>query len=259
MTTSYPAPRFVASGKGPPLVFVPGMDGTGLLFHRQVPRLEREYRVATYRLRDDAPRMAVLVEDLAAVIREVGGGAPATIVGESFGGTLAMSLALAHPELVDRLVILNSFPRFLPQGRLALAIAGMRLMPWGAMKLVRAATAFRMHSRYTHRDEMKRFLRLTARTTKVGYVNRLRILRQLDLRERLAEIRAPTLLLAADRDHLVPSVAQARYMAARIPDATLRILHGHGHICLIAPGVELAEMLREWIGEREERVVNREA
>lgn len=248
MTTSYPAPRFAASGKGPPLVFVPGMDGTGLLFHRQVPRLEREYRVATYRLRDDAPRMAVLVEDLAAVIREVGGGAPATIVGESFGGTLAMSFALAHPELVARLVILNSFPRFLPQGRLALAIAGIRVMPWGAMQLVREVTAFRLHSRHTHATEMRRFLRLTAGTTKSGYLNRLRILRQVDLRARLGEIRAPTLLLAAELDHLVPSVEQAHYMAARIPDATVRVLEGHGHICLIAPGVVLADILREWRG-----------
>jgi pimeloyl-ACP methyl ester carboxylesterase len=43
-------------------------------------------------------------------------------------------------------------------------------------------------------------------------------------------------------------VAQARYMAARIPDATVRVLEGHGHICLIAPGVELADLLREWRG-----------
>lgn len=248
MTTNYHPPAFVASGSGPPLVFVPGMDGTGLLFHRQVPGLEREYRVATYRLRDEARQMAVLVEDLAAVVRGAGDGAPATLVGESFGGTVAMSFALAHPELVDRLVVLNSFPRFLPQGRLALAIAGMRLMPWGAMRLVRTLTAFRLHSRYTHRDEMKRFLQLTAQTTKQGYLNRLRILRHLDLRARLGEIRAPTLLLAAELDRLIPSVAQARYMAARIPDATLRILRGHGHICLIAPGVELRDLLREWRG-----------
>lgn len=246
MTTSYHAPPFTASGTGPPLVFVPGMDGTGLLFHRQVPQLERAYRVATYRLRDEARDMAVLVEDLAAVVRAVGGGAAATLVGESFGGTVAMSFALAHPELVERLVVLNSFPRFLPQGRLALAVAGIRLMPWGAMRLVRTMTAFRLHSRYTHRDEMQRFLQLTSHTTKQGYLNRLRILRRLDLRERLGEIRAPTLLLAADLDRLIPSVAQGRYMAARIPDATLRILHGHGHICLIAPGVELLELLREW-------------
>ncbi len=54
------------------------------------------------------------------------------------------------------------------------------------------------------------------------------------------------LILAADEDRLVPSVEQGRYMAVRVPDATFRVLHGHGHICLIAPGVNLAAILSEW-------------
>lgn len=222
------------------------MDGTGLLFYRQVPLLALEHRVATYALRDDAASMDVLVEDLAAVVRTVGGGAPATILGESFGGTLALSFARAHPELVSRLVILNSFPYFSPQHRLALAIAGIRVIPWGAMTLVRRATSFRLHSRYTHRDEVRRFLILTSRTTRRGYLSRLRILRRFDARHWLRDIRVPTLLLAAELDHLVPSVKQARLMASRLPDATVRVLTGHGHICLIARDLDLSAMLRAW-------------
>jgi pimeloyl-ACP methyl ester carboxylesterase len=114
------------------------------------------------------------------------------------------------------------------------------------MSLVRHATAFRMHSRHTGREEIRRFIRLTEQTKRSGYVNRLRILTEYDIRERLAEISAPTLFLAAEKDHLVPSVAQAGYMAARVPGATLRVLPGHGHICLIAPDVDLAQILREW-------------
>jgi pimeloyl-ACP methyl ester carboxylesterase len=67
-----------------------------------------------------------------------------------------------------------------------------------------------------------------------------------DVRERLGEIRCPTLFLAAERDHLVPSVAQARLMAECVPSATLRVLTGHGHICLIAPDVDLCRILAEW-------------
>ena len=62
------------------------MDGTGLLFYRQVPLLARSYRVITYALRDTAATMDVLVSDLARIIDTV---APterrAIIVGESFG------------------------------------------------------------------------------------------------------------------------------------------------------------------------------
>jgi hypothetical protein len=35
-------------------------------------------------------------------------------------------------------------------------------------------------------------------------------------------------------------------MAARVPGAVMRILEGHGHICLIAPGVDLEQVLKEW-------------
>lgn len=242
-------PQPCIAGSGPLLVFVPGMDGTGALFYRQVPNLARSHRVATYALRENAT-MEDLVSDLADVIRGAAPDQRATVVGESFGGTVALSFALAHPALLERLVVLNSFPRFLPQGRLRLAIAVLRALPfpWAVMRLVRRLTAFRLHSRHTHAHEVRRFFALTARTTRHGYLQRLRILRDYDVRDRLSEIRAPTLFLASERDHLVPSVDQARYMAARIPGATVRVLEGHGHICLIAPDLELGQILQEWTG-----------
>ena len=236
-------PSLSIVGTGQPVILVPGMDGTGLLFYRQVPLLARSYRVITYALRDTAATMDVLVSDLARIIDTV---APterrAIIVGESFGGALALSFALAKPEQVSRLVILNSFPYFAPQRRLRLAAVGLGALPWGAMGLVRRLTAFRLH---THRQEIDRFMELTARASRGGYINRLKLLMQYDVRHRLHELRAPTLFLAADRDHLVPSIAQARYMAARVPGSMLRVLEGHGHICLIAPDIDLEALLNE--------------
>jgi pimeloyl-ACP methyl ester carboxylesterase len=158
---------------------------------------------------------------------------------------LALSFALARPEQVSRLVILNSFPYFAPQRRLRLAAVGLGALPWGAMGLVRRLTAFRLHSPHTHRQEIDLFMELTARASRGGYINRLKLLMQYDVRHRLHELRAPTLFLAADRDHLVPSVAQARYMAARVPGSMLRVLEGHGHICLIAPDIDLEALLNE--------------
>lgn len=234
------------AGDGPGLVLVPGMDGTGRLFYRQVPLLTKRYRVATYRLRDDALDMATLIDDLAQVARTAAAGAPVVVVGESFGGALALSFALANPQLVGALVVLNSFPRFLPQARLSLAIQALRVMPWEAMPLVRRLTAFRLHSRYTQRAEIHRFMELTRETTRDGYIARLRILRAYDIRDRLGELAMPVLFLAAERDHLVPAVREARYMARRVPQAALRVLPGHGHICLIAPNLDLERLLQEW-------------
>ncbi len=246
MTDDYD-PHLSIQGVGEAVVLVPGLDGTGRLFYSQLPRLARSYRVATYALRDAARTMDVLVEDLARVIDTV---APAErraiVVGESFGGALAMSLALARPERVSALVILNSFPYFAPQVRLRLAMLGIRSIPWGAMGLIRRLTAFRMHSRHTHRQELERFMALTATANRDGYSSRLRLLTAYDIRHRLHELGAPTLFLAAEQDHLVPSVTQAQYMALRVPGAVVRVLAGHGHICLIAPDVDLGQILNEW-------------
>ena len=143
-----------------------------------------------------------------------------TLLGESFGGALTLSYALAHPERVERLVILNSFAHFGSQARLWLGYHLLRATPWGMMRIVRQLNARRMHSPQTERDEIRRFHELMRATTREGYLSRLRILRDYDIRDQLPSIAAPVLYLAADRDTLVPSVEQARLMSELTPRAT---------------------------------------
>lgn len=239
--------RLHATGTGAPLIYVPGLDGTGLLFYQQVRVLRHRHRVFTYRLRDDAPTMDGLVADLAHHLdRAVPDGSPVTMVGESFGGALAMSFAIAHPERVRQLVILNSFTRITPRAKLYLALGAMRLVPWRTMQWVRTLTASRLHSAHTHAEEIARFLLLTRGTTRTGYRNRLRILTQYDIRRELPRLTVPTLYLAATDDHLIPSVREARYMVERVPNSTLRLLEGHGHGCFLAPDLDLDQLLHEW-------------
>ena len=236
-----------------PLVLVPGIDGTGLLFYRQLPLLGRRYAVTTTRLRDDAARMGELVEDLhIAVSAAAPDGQPVTLLGESFGGALTLSYAVAHPERVARLVILNSFAHVGSKARLLLGYHLLRAMPWRLMPVVRQVNASRMHSPQTSREEIRRFLRVMRGTTRDGYLSRLRILRDYDIRGRLPEIASPTLFLAADRDHLLPSVQQARLMQSLTPGSAMRVLEGHGHSCLVAPDLDLGSILEEWMA-RENR------
>ena len=233
-----------------PLVLVPGIDGTGVMYHRQVPRLERRFAVTTHRLRDDARRMDELVADLhRAVAAAAPGGGPVTILGESFGGALAMSYTLAHPERVGRLVILNSFACLESRAQLWLAHHVLRATPWRVMPIVRQLTAGRMYSPQTDRDEIRTAIDLLRASTREGYRSRIGILREYDLRARLKELAPPVLFLAADRDNLVPSVPQARLMHSLAPRSSLRILEGHGHSCLVAPDLDLAGILEEWIEE----------
>lgn len=232
------------------LVLVPGIDGTGKLFYRQIPSLERDFLVTATRLRDNAATMDELVADLHDEVTRVAGHGRVSLLGESFGGALTLSYALAHPERVERLVILNSFAHFGSQARLWLGYHLLRATPWGMMRIVRQLNARRMHSPQTDREEIRRFHDLMRTATREGYLSRMRMLRDYDIRGRLPSIAAPVLYLAADGDTLVPSVEQARLMKDLTPGATLRVLEGHGHSCLIAPDMDLAAIVAEWLARR---------
>jgi pimeloyl-ACP methyl ester carboxylesterase len=229
------------------LILVPGLDGTGQLYYRQVPRLRSRYDVVVHPLRDDATRMDDLVGDLhQAVTRAAKRGGRVTVVGESFGGALALSYALTRPEALSQLVVLNSFAHYGQQRRLRLGRRALRVAPWGVMRVLRRFTTPRLLSPHVEPDERRRYRVLMRQTSRHGYLSRLGILCEYDVRDRLQEIDTPVLFLAADRDHLIPAVEQAQLMAARAPRASVRILEGHGHICLLAPDLDLLTILDEW-------------
>lgn len=233
---------------GETLMLVPGLDGTALLFYRQVPLLAERFDVVSFPLPDDPVRsMQDLVADLGGLIAETAGDRPVVLCGESFGGALSMSFALAHPERVRALVVVNSFPYIRSRLQLRLAPLALRLFPWGGMPLVRRFTESRLHSPHALPEDLHEFHERSRQIGRRGYIRRLEILGRYDIRERLHEIEAPVLFLAGDRDQLVPSVEEARYMAARVPNATLRILEGYGHICLINHDLNLLEYIEPWI------------
>jgi 3-oxoadipate enol-lactonase len=236
------------NGAAPTLILVPGLDGTALLFYRQVPLLAERFNVVAFPLPGEGmTSMADLVADLRRLIEEV---APGQVIlcGESFGGALSMSLALAHPELVQGLVVVNSFPYVRRPLRLRLRAAPLvlRAFPWGAMPLVRRFTESRLHSPHALPEDLREFHERSRQIDRTGYIGRLEMLWTYDIRERLHEIVAPTLFLAGDLDRLLPSVDEARFMTARVPSSTLHILEGYGHICLINHDLDLLDYIGPW-------------
>ena len=105
-------------GEGPPVVLLHGFPEFWYSWRQQLPALaaagfqaiapdlrgynesDRPPGVANYRAK-------LLVEDLANLIRSLAGG-QAVVVGHDWGGILAWRLAALHPELVQKLVILNA-------------------------------------------------------------------------------------------------------------------------------------------------------
>jgi len=226
------------------VVMVPGIDGTALLFYRQIPSLAETFNVVAFPLPDDPDAtMEGLANDLARLIEEVAGPAGAILVGESFGGALAMTTALARPDLVKGLVVLNSFPWVSERLELWLGPRLLRLVPWAAMPLARRFTEARIHSPHTSAEDLAEFHERALAIGRLGYLQRLRILWDYDLRDQLRTVSVPTLLLAADRDELVPSVKWAVFMAERIPNAEMHVLAGYGHVCLITHDLDLAKLV----------------
>jgi pimeloyl-ACP methyl ester carboxylesterase len=230
------------------MILVPGLDGTALLFYRQIPILAEAYRVITYPLPDDADcGMDSLLEELLGLTERVAPGEKILLCGESFGGALSLSFALAHPDKLRALMVVNSFPVIRHRGRIRLASYLLRAVPWGTMNLVRRLTQSRLHSPHTLPEDRNEFYQRTKTIGRHGYVRRLEILGRYDIRDRLAEIETPTLFLAGDQDHVVPAVKEAYFMASRMPRATVKVLEGYGHVCLINHNLNLLKEITPWL------------
>lgn len=228
------------------IILVPGLDGTALLFYRQVPLLAKQFNVVAFPLPNESDRtMDDLVLELRTLIDEI---APrgAILCGESFGGALSLSTALAHPDVVRGLVIINSFSRVPQRAKLRIAPTALKLVPWGAMPLVRRFTEHRLHSPHALPEDLAEFRERSKQIGREGYIRRLEILRHYDVRDALHRIEAPTLFLAGDLDQLIPSVKEAEFMSARVPNAEMQVLEGYGHICLINHDLDLLDYVGPW-------------
>jgi pimeloyl-ACP methyl ester carboxylesterase len=107
---------FSETGAGRPLVILHGLFGSkrnwasiaaALAAHRRVVTVDlRNHGQSPWADRHDYPALA---DDVAGLIREHVGTASA-VLGHSMGGKVAMVLALAAPELVERLVVVDIAP-----------------------------------------------------------------------------------------------------------------------------------------------------
>jgi pimeloyl-ACP methyl ester carboxylesterase len=114
------------------------------------------------------------------------------------------------------------------------------------MPLVRRYTSAHLHSPHTRHADIVEFRERARSIDRDSYIRRLKLLRHLDIRDRLSDISAPTLFLAGDRDRLVPSVRWAQFMHERVPDSAMKILEGYGHVCLIDHDLDVSELVTPW-------------
>jgi pimeloyl-ACP methyl ester carboxylesterase len=236
-------------GSGPAFVYVPGIEGTGKLFFKQLDDLARDHTVITFPLRGRGRYgMDALVSDLINVIRDAGF-KRVTALGESFGGLLLMAAALDYPECFERLILVNTFPRFEQRAKIKMGVALFSFLPYPAMKAYRKITGGRNLFDAEVTEEDRNACREHTRSVACeGYLSRMRIIRDTDLSKLLPGIKVPTLVVAGTADRLLNAVEAAKIIAARIPRSRLKLLEGKGHLVMVSDSVRVRDWLAEFQG-----------
>lgn len=228
------------------MIFLHGLLGAGSQFKAVVAQLSPEFRCRPLELPgiSSAPALpsaalADLVVWLAGVVRSSNPGA-FSLVGSSWGGTLALAFAAAYPAAVRRLIaVAPAHPFWQPSlaQRLLLFPPVTRVAARAGAQLGRSRHRALLAAMYGNPGRMPpssvdeyraRLCRPGLGAAVAGYARRWRRDQQ-ELRAALPRITAPVLLLWGSRDRVVPA-ATAPALQKALPRSTLRLLPGLGHL-----------------------------
>jgi len=232
-----------------PFVLVHGFTGFRDDFREQVPALAELGRTIIYDHRGhgdsshtgDAATytFAQLVDDLRVLLERLGV-TRCDLLGHSMGGMIALRFALAYPERVASLVLMDTAaraPDHMPRAPLAAAGAiarsdGMQtlatlLRARGGDDATRPEAERRLERELGEAFWERRWRRITAMDPEGFAALALELVDQQPLADRLAEITCPTLVMVGEED--VGFLAPATEMTRGIPDARLVVIPSAAH------------------------------
>ena len=246
--------------RGAPLLFIPGLGGSHLTWEPVARRLSQRRRLLLIDPRDagksaESPApytVADLARDAAGLLDHLNA-ARAAVVGLSMGGAVAQELAIARPDLVERLVLIATYDDGDPRGTFLFGqIARLRrtlsredyhrtLIPWV----------------YTY-EEMREDFDPDAVAAALSqdpffqspeaYERQVAAAVAHSSRERLDRIRCPTQLIFGDADLFTP-LRFARSLHERIPRSRLTVLSGAGHGLAWTRAPEVAALIDGFLDE----------
>ncbi len=257
------------AGRGEPLVLLHGFFLSHYSFRDVLPQLAAERDVIAIDLpgfgESDRPAPGDFAYDLPAFAGAVGevldalGVARATVLGHSMGGGTALTLAARQPERVERLVLVSAalYPLPMPvESKLLLAPGGVGNFLW--KHAFRRADVRRVMLRDDFRDP--RFVTdewvdyYWARFNRPGgpeasYAALVALSKLADSNSDPGRVTAPTLLLWADEDRVVP-LSHGKRMQRAIPGAQLRVVPASGHLPFVERPDEFLRQLRPFLDEK---------
>jgi len=227
----------VHGAAGPPVLLLHGLGSCAADWAPQRSVLEARYRVIAVDLpghgASPLPSGRLTIEGMAEAVAALGGAVtaePAHVVGLSLGACVALRLALQAPARVRSLTLVNPFARVRPGGPADVARMARRLVLLGAapMPALAAHVARGLFPWPEQRALYDAAVASLAATPRRGYAAAMRALARFDARGQLAAVRAPTLIVAGDRDRVVPLGAKLR-LGAAIPGARVEVVPASGH------------------------------
>lgn len=245
--TLYYAETRGAGADQPPLVLVHGAGGSHLDWAPELRRL-RGARVIALDLpghgkssapgRDTIPAYArdvIALLDALAIPRAI-------IAGHSMGGAIAQQLALDWPDRVAGLALLGTGSKLPVDPALPERIVHE---PDAALDWL---AEWAWHPSVS--DETRALGRaLFAAASRQVMHDDYRACQTFDVRDRLEQIAAPTLVIGAEDDRLVP-LKFSRTLAERIPGARLAVIEGAGHMFPLEKAPQVASAIESWLAEQ---------
>ncbi|MGH8482177.1 MAG: alpha/beta fold hydrolase, partial [Nevskiaceae bacterium] len=223
------------AGAGEPLVLLHGLGASSADWEYQVPALSRRFQVIVtdFRGHGASDRTGDYgVERFAAdtwrLLDHLQVRSP-VLVGHSMGGAVAMQMALDRPGAVRALVLANTLPSFLTDTVAKRAMLWTRLLLMGLLG-PRRLSEIMTRRLYPHPHQARlraKVARRNARNDRNVYLASIRALTRWSVRERVAELALPVLVLASEHDYFDGGEI-GRFLAA-LPDGRLVRFGGARH------------------------------
>ncbi len=246
----------VTSGQGPDLVLLHSLLIDRSAYALVVPALARSHRVHLVALPgfDGSTPMDIAppgpsVEDyadrIAAGLKSLKLGRDAALLGNGFGGFVATSLALRHPAMFSRLLLIDTAAGFPEAGRAAFRTMAEKVAAGGMEAIVDLAARRIFHGAYlaAHPEAFDQRRAVLRKFEPKSFVAACRALERLDLTGELGKIKQRTLVMVGELDAATP-VGLAQALAAGIKGAQFVQLPQCGH----CPPLEQPEVFLKSVG-----------
>ena len=238
---------------GTPIVFANSLGTDTRLWDDLLPHLPARARKIRFDLRghgrSGCPPSPYSLDDLTGdvvALLESLGIKGCTFVGTSLGGMIAQNIAVARPDLVDRLVLTNTAPKMGDPAMWAARVDAVRRD--GLASISEDILARWFGPVFLADSRLNDWRKILIETSAEGYVGCCQAIAAADLTANLGNIQQKTLVIGGADDRASPP-DQIRDMASRITHSTCHILDDVGHLPSIEAPAILAYHIVEGIDE----------